>query len=234
MKYLYPVNVLAVSILLAGMSAAQITDPSNAQANTDSSVQAANKLSRFDLGKLDITGLKFLGMKVTQVNHNQPGSQVNNPDSPNTGSTTNVMLGPVQFSSAPALSAVIIAAVCSADLGTPPPGEILCETISSGQVATTDPQGGSFEYVVEEELGYGDNPVATMNGSVLPSSLLIETQNICEDFSGNLTFSCQAGETVVGFAHWYNTTSFQSGRFTYQNTSTNSPFNTLSTFIEIN
>ncbi|HLJ86176.1 MAG TPA: DUF4879 domain-containing protein [Candidatus Angelobacter sp.] len=230
MKVAHFVNALTASLLLAGLSVAQVASPNNGQ---DNSLQATNPLSRFDLRKLDITKTTINGMNIVVVNKGDSTVEGSANQPTGADSTGALTQGPIAFASAPALSVVVIAFVCSTDLGPAPAGQVLCEQINSGQVGTVNHQGGAQEFVVEQELGYGANPVATMNGVVLSSSLLT-TSNICQDFSGNLTFNCQPGEVIVGFQHVYNTASFQNGRFTYQNTSINAPFNTLSTFIQVN
>lgn len=131
-----------------------------------------------------------------------------------------------QDSSAPPITLVQVAQVASSNV---PNGEL----ISANQISTALDEGGAILRVWTNELGIGGNPVATMNGAVLPSSALLATFNICQNFSGSLEFTCAAGESIVGFQKIWSLNGSQSGRFTYQNTSVNSPFNTLSTAINI-
>ncbi|MGO2372971.1 MAG: DUF4879 domain-containing protein [Pseudoalteromonas prydzensis] len=51
--------------------------------------------------------------------------------------------------------------------------------------------------------------------------------------SSNYTWPCTAGQTVVGFLNEYIIDGHQNGLFKYQNTLTNSPWNTMSVQISI-
>ncbi len=132
----------------------------------------------------------------------------------------------VPFSPAPPLSEIAMEAVGSTNCG----WEFMT-TIP--QFSTTCDHGGAQLLTVTVEIGYGDVPVAAFNSSVLSSSANYATSNLCFDSSGELTDSCVAGETVVGFEKGWNVSGNQSGQFSYQDTSINSPFNTISTFINI-
>lgn len=137
-----------------------------------------------------------------------------------TRSTTLATSGP-----APSLSYLEVSYVGSANVGG-------YESIAPSQLTTVYDHGGTWLRVVTDELGYGNNPVARFNGSILPSSANIQTQNICWTGSG-YTLSCSAGQTIVGFRKYWKLDGYQGGNFSYQNTSTNSPWNTMSDSISI-
>lgn len=102
------------------------------------------------------------------------------------------------------------------------------EPIADNQLSTVIDHGGPALRAVTVEVGYG-NPTlarATINGVALPRSANYLTVPFCN--LSNFLASCSAGQTVVGFVNYWNLDGYQSGIFTYQATSTNSPFNTLS------
>ena len=80
------------------------------------------------------------------------------------------------------------------------------------------------------EVGYGGSRVARFNGAVLPSSANVETLAFC---SNNFLTPCTAGQTVVGYTRVWSVDGQQGGTFSYQSTSLNSPFNTLSDSLNI-
>jgi hypothetical protein len=125
---------------------------------------------------------------------------------------------------APALSSLQISNLGSSNVG--------WEGIAAAQTTTTYDHGGAQLRVVTDEFGYGNVPVARYNGSVLPSSTNYLTQTICWNGSAYV-LPCSAGQTVVGWRKYWNLDGKQNGLFSYQNTSTNSPFNTLSDSISI-
>ncbi|MCA7012277.1 YolA family protein [Dickeya dadantii subsp. dieffenbachiae] len=122
---------------------------------------------------------------------------------------------------APSLSRVTVYAVGSSNCG--------WEYMTSvGQLSTTCDHGGAQLRVAVQEIGYGNNPVAWMNGGILPRSANYQTDGIC--IVGNqYTFPCPAGYTVVGWMHYYNLDGTDNGQFKFQDTSTNAPRNTLFT-----
>jgi hypothetical protein len=93
------------------------------------------------------------------------------------------------------------------------------EYVGQNQFSTVYDHGGAEMYVVTAELGYGNNPIAQMNGARLTQ---FRSQAIV-DSSG----------TVIGWYRWWNSNGIQGGRFTYQNTSTNYPWNTMSDWLDI-
>lgn len=81
------------------------------------------------------------------------------------------------------------------------------------------------------EIGYGSSYFAWMVGGLLPSSAMYAVQPVCIT-GGAYSLSCSAGQNIVGFYRKYDISGNQSGLFKYQNTSTNSPWNTK--FVQIN
>ena len=93
------------------------------------------------------------------------------------------------------------------------------EYLSQSQFSTIYDHGGAEMYVVTVELGYGGNPIAQLNGSYLSQ---IDSLSITD-----------AGGTIIGWYRLWNANGHQSGQFTYQNTSINSPWNTMSDWVMI-
>jgi hypothetical protein len=121
---------------------------------------------------------------------------------------------------APALTYLQVAYVGSSNIG--------WEGVSGFQTSTAADHGGTQLRIVTEELGYGSIPVATWNGGVVSSAKNYQTDTICVNWAGTgYDIPCLAGQTVVGFRKYWNFDGYQSGSFTYQNTSTNSPGNTM-------
>lgn len=125
---------------------------------------------------------------------------------------------------APPLTQLHILAVGSSNCG--------WEEIVSGATSTSCDHGGAQLRVEVLEIGYGSNRIAWMIGGQLPASANYETRLVCQQFGGGLDY-CTPGQTAVGFQHSYNLDGHQGGTFTYQNTSTNSPWNTMSRSINI-
>jgi len=95
------------------------------------------------------------------------------------------------------------------------------EMILANQFTTKYDQGGSYLIVVTEEIGYANPPtrLARFNGVKMTLGL---------------QESLLSGRTVIGWRnYWLYSASFTSGTFTYQATSINSPWNTMSTWITI-
>ena len=113
---------------------------------------------------------------------------------------------------APALSYLQIVAVASANSPT-------WEYVGRDQFLTNVDHGGAWLYIATQERGYGFTPVAKFNGVTVAQD---KSEPIVE--SG----------LIVGYTrYWYITTNTANGQFTYQNTSTNSPWNTMSDWISI-
>jgi hypothetical protein len=106
------------------------------------------------------------------------------------------------------------------------------EYISAGAFATSCNHGGAQLRVAVLEFGYGSvYPAARMSGNALPSSAKYQSQAVCGTTT-NFTFSCSAGQTVIGTLNYYDLDGYQSGNFQYQNTSINGG-GTFSTQINI-
>lgn len=132
------------------------------------------------------------------------------------------LLTPLQ--TAPPLTDMFIYAIGSSDCG--------WEYPPSGATSTSCNHGGAVMQAAVFELGYGSSRIAWMGGGTLPSSAYLGSSPVCESF-GELTFDCTAGLTIVGWVVDYDLSGWQGGFFRYQNTSTNSPFNTMSVQINI-
>lgn len=101
-----------------------------------------------------------------------------------------------------------------------------------GQLTTVGDHGGAQLRVVVQEIGYGSTPIAYMAGSLLSTAKNYQNTPICI-VGGYYTSPCPAGYTIVGWYRYFNLDGYNSGQFTYRNTSLNSPWNTLSTGIYI-
>ncbi|MBI3286285.1 MAG: DUF4879 domain-containing protein [Burkholderiales bacterium] len=127
----------------------------------------------------------------------------------------------VQTLAAPALTFLQVDYVYSQKWGS-------YEPVSGHQTSTVNDHGGSWLWIITDELGYGDNPVATWNGGQVSLAKNFVTQSICVNWARTgYDIPCQAGQTVVGFRKYWDFTGNESGVFTYQNQSTNSPWNTM-------
>jgi hypothetical protein len=132
----------------------------------------------------------------------------------------------VPMGPAPPLTRVLVYAVGSTQYG----GWEYMTTI--GQQWTVGDHGGAQLRVVVQEIGHGSSRFAWMAGSMLPDSANYHNDSIC--ISGNYYVApCPVGGIVVGWYRYYNLDGWQENIFTYQNTSTNQPWNTLSTGISI-
>ncbi|WNJ95950.1 YolA family protein [Vibrio ruber] len=131
--------------------------------------------------------------------------------------------GAVELAPAPPLSAMWVYAVGSSDCGW---------ESTAGLMTTTCNHGGAALRAAVLEIGYGSSSIAWMSGSVLPNSAQYASTPVC--VTGNYyTWPCTAGQTVVGWLVEYNLDGRQNGTFKYKNTSTNSPWNTMSVQINI-
>lgn len=133
------------------------------------------------------------------------------------------VIAPVSLAPAPGLTSVRVYAVGSTSCG--------WEYIN-GSGTTTCNHGGAELRVAVMEIGYGSNPIASMNGGQLPRSARYASTGIC--ITGTqYTWPCTAGQTIVGWLDEYNVDGHDSGLFKYQNTSTNAPHNTVYTQINV-
>ena len=114
---------------------------------------------------------------------------------------------------APALSQVKVIGVISSKYPN-------WESIPQGNLSTQQDHGGPQLCVQTQEVGYGTNQIAQFNGNRL-------TQRSSAPTLG-------AGRVVTGWTRvWCYQGSFTSGTFTFQATSINFPWNTLSTRLYI-
>ncbi|STQ90083.1 DUF4879 domain-containing protein [Iodobacter fluviatilis] len=128
------------------------------------------------------------------------------------------------FAPAAPLSQVRVIAVGSNNIG--------WENIPVGAQATVQDHGGAFLAVAVLEMGYGGNPIARMNGGVVPSASIFRRDTLCF-VNGSAAIPCPPGNTVAGFIVYWDVSGNQNGFFQHTNTSLNSPWNTLSAQISI-
>ncbi len=124
---------------------------------------------------------------------------------------------------APALSSLEVRYVGSSNQG--------WEPIAASQLLTTRDHGGPQLRALTVEGGYGRTPIAFMNGVRLPSAARYLSEPICD--ASNFLAACRAGQTVIGWRHYWNLDGYQSGRFSSQNTSIVFPFRTLTDAVNI-
>lgn len=139
--------------------------------------------------------------------------------SPGTGQGTDAGT----FAAAPPLTAMWVYAVGSSNCGW---------EYTAGLYSTSCDHGGPLLRAAVLEIGYGGNDVAWMNGGLLPTTAQYASTPVCVT-GGYYTWPCTAGQTVVGFLNEYYLDGHQNGIFKYQNTSMNSPWNTMSVQISI-
>ncbi len=101
------------------------------------------------------------------------------------------------------------------------------EYFPAGLLTSSVNHGGDELYIVTVEIGYGNIPLAEMNGFILEDVSHLFVQN------PNERRIIDATGRIVGFYTWWSANGIDSGRFTYRNTSTNAPRNTLSDGIVI-
>lgn len=104
--------------------------------------------------------------------------------------------------------------------------------LDSGRILTMCDHGGEQLRAAVLEIGYGFQRFAKMNNSLLPSSAMYASTPVCVT-GGYYAWPCSAGQIVAGFLNEYNLDGHQNGIFQYENTSANSPFNTMGVFINI-
>lgn len=112
------------------------------------------------------------------------------------------------FASAPPLTYLEVYAAWSSNYGD-------FEYFNPNQLSSNIDHGGEKLYIVTAELGYGHIRTAKINGVHLKEydRLHIDTN----------------GDTIVdGWYILWNASGYENGAFTYQNTSSNAPWNTMS------
>ncbi|WP_245566394.1 DUF4879 domain-containing protein [Tuberibacillus calidus] len=129
------------------------------------------------------------------------------------GQKSSVNPSVVPYSSAPPLTYLQVYAAISTNYPQ-------YEYFNENQLSSVQDHGGAEMYIVTVELGYGNRPVAKFNGGQLT-----ETQNQYIDLDGD--------SIIDGWFRWWDASGSESGTFTYQNTSTNYPWNTMYDSINI-
>jgi hypothetical protein len=122
--------------------------------------------------------------------------------------------------SAPPLSQVKVLKVESPGCG--------FESIAQGQEQTRCDHSGANIRVYVLEVGYGRGAHVGLDGFEVNGT----RTPICAFDNGNLT-ECTAGNKTVGYVYVFDLAGRQEGTFTFSNTSTNAPGNTLSTQLYI-
>ena len=105
------------------------------------------------------------------------------------------------------------------------------EDIPDNRFTTVNDHGGRFLRVLTVEVGYGNSILARMNGAILPNSANISSIPFCNP--SNFLAPCRPGQTIIGWVRYWRLDGNQSGTFSYQNRSINSPRNFLSDRINI-
>ncbi|MDQ0125136.1 hypothetical protein J2W17_004092 [Pseudomonas lini] len=122
--------------------------------------------------------------------------------------------------SAPPLSQVKVLRVESPGCG--------FESIAQGQEQTRCNHSGANIRVYVLEVGYGRGAHVGLDGFEINGT----RTPICAFDNGNLT-ECTVGKHTVGYMYVFDLAGKQEGTFTFSNTSTNAPGNTLSTQLYI-
>lgn len=94
------------------------------------------------------------------------------------------------------------------------------EYFARNQVSSVQDHGGAELYIVTYEKGYGKNRFARMNGDLL-------------DMADWLWFDDNGDNVNDGVYIWWDASGYPYGNFTYESTSQNSPYNTMSDFMYI-
>lgn len=146
------------------------------------------------------------------------------------GSAATSALMPVANVAAPGLTRIFISNVCTVSTGSG------CESISSGQTSTANTYSGPNVYTFVWEIGYGSGQIAHQGGAQIANTYLVGKVPVC--ISGSqYTTSCPAGSTISGYRYEWNNGYYlnqsSAQNFAAQDTSQNSPYNTLSTGINI-
>ncbi|RJL50836.1 YolA family protein [Pectobacterium carotovorum] len=124
---------------------------------------------------------------------------------------------------APALSSVYVYAVASTQNGG------AWEYIGPNKIATAQDHGGAQVRIAVLEVGYGNNRFGWIDGQ---QKSPYQVNGVCV-VSGYYSESCPVGSTYVGWMAYFNGDGMSSGTFRYQSTSTNAPYRTLSTSLNI-
>lgn len=122
--------------------------------------------------------------------------------------------------SAPPLSEVKVLKVESPGCG--------FEDITEGQAQTRCNHSGPSIKVYVLEVGYGRQPHVALDGFEVNGT----RSKVCAFNNGNLT-DCTERTKMVGYLYIFDLAGKQEGTFTFSNTSTNAPGNTMSTQLYI-
>lgn len=95
------------------------------------------------------------------------------------------------------------------------------EYFSRNQLSSVQDHGGALMYIVTYERGYGQNRFARMNGALL-------------DMHDWLWYDDNGDNINDGVYIMWDASGYQNGTFTYESTSQNYPWNTMSDSIYIN
>jgi Domain of unknown function (DUF4879) len=115
--------------------------------------------------------------------------------------------GVVALAPAPSITQLQVYAVRSANYPS-------WEYLSSSQYSTTIDHGGSWMDLVTYQYGYGNNPICKLNSVNLSN--------------WHTEYITDSAGTIIGFIYYWIADGHQGGKWTYQDTSMNSPFNTMS------
>ncbi|MBE5107442.1 DUF4879 domain-containing protein [Bacillus thuringiensis] len=94
------------------------------------------------------------------------------------------------------------------------------EYVNPNNLSTVKDHGGSYLYIYTREIGYGHIRTAKMNGTKLKDI-------------GSTMIDLNGDRIVDGWELKWDGSGHQSGRFEYENTSTNYPWNKMYTAINI-
>ena len=147
-----------------------------------------------------------------------------NEDSPLNTYILNSIEGIQPYAPAPSITSVSIHAVGSTNCG--------WEDIGLNQYTTYCDHGGAELKAVALVVGYGGNRLAWMNGNLLSSSKNDFNEPICIN-NGQPNIGCAQGGVAVAYLRYYNLDGYENGKFEFQDTSMNAPWNTMSTYIFI-
>lgn len=107
------------------------------------------------------------------------------------------------------------------------------ESIAPGQQTTALDEGGAQMETYVMETGYGSGyPKITMAGQTISPGALEERDLYCVE-NGLVTVPCDPGYTAAGYIYIINLSGYQSGQFTFFNTSVNNTNVTGSTSLNI-
>lgn len=93
------------------------------------------------------------------------------------------------------------------------------EYLGESQYSTVNDHGGAWMDLVTYEYGYGYSAICKMDGFTLQK--------------WHTEYITDYGNTVIGFINYWVADGHQSGQWTYQNTSTNYPWNTMSDWANV-